>query len=309
MESTLTLFDSKERVRVGISIGLGLWEAISLREVPKMKYSMTQWIFGGKGLEETLRKLKRMGFDGIELIPEPERFPDPEQTRALFDKYGIEPSMMDLTAFHDLSHPDENERKKALEINKKMLDITSEIGCKKMLVCGTAVGRVCAIDTYEREWQLGVESVRLLADYAAGSGVLFVMEVINHYETCLFYNVDRALQFMADVDHENLAVMVDTYHMNIEEDDHCRAIRRVADKLANFHIADSNRCGIGHGHIDFLPIMKALKEVGYDDYIGLEPQAPGPNPFEAIKASDSKETVERYLQESMNILRAIEAAI
>ena len=274
-----------------------------------MKYSMTQWILGGEPLEDTLQKLKRMGFDGIELIPEPERFPDTKQTRALLDKYRIEPSMMDLTPFHDLSHPDENERKKAIEINKKMLDITSEIGCRKMLVCGTTVGRICAVDTYEKEWALGVESVRLLADYAAGAGVLFVMEVINHYETCLFYNVDRALRFMADVDHENLAIMIDTYHMNIEEDDSCKAIRRVADKLANFHIADSNRCGVGRGHIDFLPIMKTLKEVGYDEYIGLETQAPGPNPFESMKTPDSKETVEGYLETSINLLRGIEAAL
>ena len=274
-----------------------------------MKYSMTQWIFGGEPLEDTLGRLKKMGFDGIELIPEPERFPDTKKTRALFDEYGIEPSMMDLTPFHDLSHPDENERRKAIDINKQMLDITAGIGCRKMLVCGTAVGRISAVGTYEEEWKLGVESVRTLADYAARAGVLFVMEVINHYETCLFYNVDRAMRFMADVNHDNVAIMIDTYHMNIEEADSCGTIRRVADKLANFHIADSNRCGVGHGHIDFKPIMKTLKEVGYDGYIGLEPQAPGPNPFESIKAPDSKETVESYLQESIGILRAMEAAV
>ena len=274
-----------------------------------MKYSMTQWIFGGEPLEDTLKKLQRMGFDGIELIPEPERFPDTKKTRKLFDTYQIEPSMMDLTPFHDLSHPDKAKRTTAIEINTRMLDITREIGCKKMLVCGTEVGRISAVSSYEEEWALGVESVRLLADYAAQVGVLFVMEVINHYETCLFYNVDRALRFHADVNHENVAIMIDTYHMNIEEADSCKAIRRVADKLANFHIADSNRCGVGRGHIDFVPIMKTLKEVDYDDFIGLEPQAPGPNPFESIKAPDSKETVENYLQQSINILRAIEAAV
>ena len=274
-----------------------------------MKYSMTQWILGGEPLEKTLKRLKKYGFDGIELIPDPVRFKNTKQVRALFDKYGIEPSMMDLTPFHDLSHPDKAERIKAIELNKTMLKLTKEIGCRKMLVCGTAVGRIKAVTSYEKEWKFGVESVRLLADYAAKLGVLFVMEVINHYETCMYYNVDRALQFMADMDHENVAIMVDTYHMNIEEDDACRAIRRVAEKLANFHISDSNRCGVGHGHIDFIPIMKTLKEVGYDGYIGLEPQAPGPNPFESIKAGDSLATVERYLEESINILRSIETAI
>ena len=178
-----------------------------------------------------------------------------------------------------------------------------------MLVCGTAVGRIRAITSYEKEWNFGVESIRSLADYAAKLGILFVMEVINHYETCLYYNVDRALQFMADVDHENVAIMLDAYHMNIEEDDSCRAIRRVSGKLANFHISDSNRCGVGHGHIDFTPILKTLKEVGYNGYIGIETQAPGPDPFQSIKTKDSLATAERYLKESIGILRDIETAI
>ena len=259
-------------------------------------------------MKKTLTRLKRLGFDGIELIPDPDRFPDTRETRSLLERYDIKPSMMDLTPFHDLSHPDPGEREKAIEINKKMLEITREIGCEKMLVCGTAVGRIRSISSYREEWKLGVESVRLLADYAAKQGVLFVMEVINHYETCLFFNTERALKFMADVDHENLSVMIDTYHMNIEEENSCQTIRRVADKLANFHIADSNRCGIGHGHIDFHPIMKTLDEVGYEGYIGLETQAPGPDPFEAVKDGSSKDSVEQYLAESLSILRAMEKA-
>ena len=270
---------------------------------------MTQWIVGGEPLEATLQRLKKYGFDGIELTPDPSQFEDTGQVRGLFEKYGVEPSMMDLTPFDNLSHPDSAKRSEAIELNKKLLEITKEIGCRKMLVCGSDVGRIRAADSYEEEWKLGVESTRLLADYAARQGIQIVMEVINHYETWVYYNVDRALRFMADVDHENMGIMVDTYHMNIEEDDSCRAIRRVADKLANFHISDSNRCGVGHGHIDFIPIMKTLQEVGYDDYIALEPQAPGPDPFCAVKAGDSVETVDSYLQESINILRSIEAAI
>lgn len=272
-----------------------------------MKHSMTQWIFGGEPLEMTLQRLQRLGFDGIELNPDPAKFEDTKEVRGLFDKYGIEPAMMDLTPFHDLSHPDPSRRNEAIELNRHMLRVAKEIGCKRMAFCGTAVGRIRAISNYEEEWRLGVEAARTLADLAAESGVLFVMEVINRYETCMFYNVDRALKFIADVDHENLGVLIDTYHMNIEEDDSCRAIRRVSDKLADFHVSDSNRCGIGQGHIDFLPIIKTLKEVGYDDYIALEPQAPGPDPFESVKARDSKETVEQYLRQSIDLLRALEA--
>ena len=274
-----------------------------------MKYAMTQWIFGGEPLETTLQRLKRHGFDGIELNPDPDCLKDTKEVRRLLDKFEIEPSVIDLTPFHDLSHPDKAERDKAMDVNRTILRIAKEIGCGMMGVCGTAVGRIRAVDTYEAEWRFAVESVRTLADYAAGLGVRFVIEVINHYETCMLYNVDRSLRFMADVDHENLAVMVDTYHMNIEENDPCRAIRRVADKLVNFHISDSNRWGVGHGHIDFIPIIKTLKEIDYDGYIALEPQAPGPDPFEAVKTDDSRQIVDDHLKQSIDVLRAIEAAV
>lgn len=274
-----------------------------------MKYSMTQWIFGGEPLETTLQRLQKLGYDGIELNPDPTCFDDTAAVRKLFDKYNIEPSMMDLTPFHDLSHPDKAKRDEAIAINKVMLKATRQIGCKKMLVCGTEVGRIRCVSSYEEEWKLGLETIRELADFAASQGVLFVMELINHYETCLFYNVERGLRFAEDLNHENVAVMIDTYHMNIEEPDPCDAIRLCASKLANFHISDSNRQGVGQGHIDFVPILRTLKQVGYSDYIGFEPQAPGPDPFNAVKAPNSKELVEGYLRDSINIIKGIEAAV
>ena len=50
-----------------------------------MKYSITQWILGGEPLETSLERLKKYGFDGIELIPDPERFKDTKQIHSLFD--------------------------------------------------------------------------------------------------------------------------------------------------------------------------------------------------------------------------------
>jgi sugar phosphate isomerase/epimerase len=274
-----------------------------------MKYSMPQWIVGDQDLETTLILLDRLGFDGIELTSGPDLCNSIKKVRGLLDKYGIEPSIIALEPFHDLSHPNESERQEAIEINKTTLNATKEVGCTRKLICGTAIGRTAAISNFAEEWKRGVESVKILAEHAAELGIQLVMEVINRYETYLIYNVDTALKFIDEVNHDNLSVMLDTYHMNIEEDDLGRAIRRTQRSLTNFHIADSNRGGVGHGHIDFFSIFKDLKEIGYDGYIGIEPMAPGPNPMQPIKTADSLKIVENYLEESIAILRAMDAAI
>ena len=71
-----------------------------------------------------------------------------------------------------------------------------------------------------------------------------------------------------------------------------------------YHVADSNRQGVGRGHTDFSAQLQALREVDYRGPIILEVTAPGPDPFTAIKDADSRTWLETYLRESVAWLRA-----
>jgi sugar phosphate isomerase/epimerase len=104
--------------------------------------------------------------------------------------------------------------------------------------------------------------------------------------------------FVTELGVENVGILLDAYHMNIEEADPAVALRLARDRLWLYHAADSNRQGIGRGHTDFRAQWAALSDAGYTGPIILECTAPGPDPFAAIKDEQSLSWLEIYLRES-----------
>jgi sugar phosphate isomerase/epimerase len=125
-----------------------------------------------------------------------------------------------------------------------------------------------------------------------------VIEVLNRYEAHLLNTAAEAVRFVNDLGAENVGILLDAYHMNIEEADPAAALRLAGERLWLYHAADSNRQGIGRGHTDFGAQLAALADIGYAGPIILECIAPGPDPFTAIKDEHSLNWLEIYLQES-----------
>jgi len=132
-------------------------------------------------------------------------------------------------------------------------------------------------DAIELERRLLVELVKELADAAAQSGTLLLLEPLNRYETHLL----RRLQDAVDIIElagapEGVAIMADFFHMNIEEPRMEQSIREAGKWVKHVHLADSIRWLPGYGHTDFRPGFAALKEIGFDGYMALECAVPGP---------------------------------
>ena len=100
----------------------------------------------------------------------------------------------------------------------------------------------------------------------------YCVEAVNRFETALINTAKEALAYVAEIDSKNIGVLLDTYHMNIEEDNIGDAIRMVgADKLKSFHTGENNRRAPGRGHIDWDDVFKALSDIGYKGRIVSEP--------------------------------------
>jgi D-psicose/D-tagatose/L-ribulose 3-epimerase len=260
------------------------------------------WLFGDLPLAEIARRLRTLGFDGVELMGDLDRYQPPkgdlrprEAAQVLRDQ-GLE--IFSLTpADVDLAHPDPAIRSAAVGYFVRLLDFAAAIGCP-LVACHGLVGRVRAVSTQAAERQFFVDAVRQIAERARPMGLRVVMEVLNRYEAHLLNTAAEAVQFVADVGAENLGILLDAYHMNIEEADPAAALRQAGDRLWLYHVADSNRQGIGRGHTDFRAQMAALGDMGYSGPIILECTAPGPDPFTAIKGEDSLTWLETYLRES-----------
>ncbi|MEY4750528.1 MAG: hypothetical protein RIQ60_2742 [Pseudomonadota bacterium] len=119
-------------------------------------------------------------------------------------------------------------------------------------------------------WDTSVAVLRRVADKAKAAGVALAMELVNRYETNLLNTVQQGLAYIRDSGSDNLYLHLDTFHMNMEEDDPAEAIRLAGDHIGYFHVGESNRGYLGSGTINFAPIFDALVDIGYSRNIGIE---------------------------------------
>ena len=258
------------------------------------------WIFGDLPLSQVAKRVSALGLDGVELMGDLEQFRANEASRILGD-LGLK--VFSLTpADVDLAHPDPAIRPGAIDYYLRLLDFAAELD-HPLVACHGLVGRVRAISSQAAERVLFVEAVGRIAARAEQLGLRLVMEVLNRYEAHLLNTAEETLKFVSDVGAPNLGILLDAYHMNIEEADPATALRMAGGRLWLYHVADSNRQGIGRGHTDFSAQLKALREMNYGGPVILEMTAPGPDPFRAIKGAESLTWLEAYLKESIDWLR------
>ena len=96
------------------------------------------------------------------------------------------------------------------------------------------------------------------------------IEPLNRYETDFINTVDEGLHLCSLINHSNVGLLLDVYHMNIEEKNICSSIKRAKNKLFHFHVAENDRGIPGSGTLDFDSIFETLKEINYYGYVTLE---------------------------------------
>jgi len=140
----------------------------------------------------------------------------------------------------------------------------------------TPTGKTWRMDHAERAAAIDrlVEGLRPLADYAGERGVRLAIEPLNRFETSFLNTAAQTMEVVDRVDSPAVGVLLDTFHMNIEEKDQAAAIRRAGDKLAHFHACGNDRGAPGADHIPWESITTALREIGYDGAVVIESFTP-----------------------------------
>jgi D-psicose/D-tagatose/L-ribulose 3-epimerase len=120
-------------------------------------------------------------------------------------------------------------------------------------------------------WARGVESVKRLGKIAGDLGIDFCLEVVNRFETTILNTCAEGLQYCKDVDEKSVKLLLDTFHMNIEEDNIPDALRLAGDYLGHVHIGEGNRNLPGKGSLPWNEIGRALRDIHYDKGVVMEP--------------------------------------
>ncbi len=284
-----------------------------------MRYAVSNWIYADEPLEVTFQRLARFGYDGIELKGEPDQY-DAEQVRSLADEHGLEVTSVlgwSLASIpgRDLASPDEGARAEAVEYASACVDLAEAVGAPIVVVIPAAAGRAAPVGSpsdpgdwkaaYRAEWAHAVESVQKVARYAQERGITLGVEPINRYESFLVTDLESALTFVDEVGAENVKLHLDTFHMNIQEDDPVEAVRRAGDQLVNMHLSDSNREAPGRGHLDFSGMLTALDAIGYPGALVLEPVPPGSDPILATRMPEHERLRDVYAEEGIHYLKGL----
>jgi D-psicose/D-tagatose/L-ribulose 3-epimerase len=265
-----------------------------------------EWVFGRRPREEVLSLLANAGCGGIEVAGHPER-EDRARLSILLDGAGLSATGITAmcrwpTAERDLAHDEAEARRRAVSYYCDCVDLALELGAPMVAVIPVSVGRLKPLTTFAREWDYAVDGVRAVADYAGERGVDVAIEAINRYESYLVTTGERAAELAEAVERENVGVVLDLFHMNLEEASPERAVAAAAPLLRALHLADSNRRGLGHGHLDFAACVRAALGAGFAGPFTLEFTAPGPDPFSAEKEPAAMVLLDDYTRESVAAL-------
>lgn len=217
-------------------------------------------------------KARATGFDAVEIS----LINGPDIDTAAF-RAGLEQN--DLGVFcstglpldKDISSADDSMRRAGIEYLKRCVQTAANIGSPILgglpHVPWLHFPEATDLRPYRER---SASAIREVAAFAADLGVVITTELINRYETYIFNTVTDGLDYLDMVNHPAVKLQLDTYHMNMEEDDIPGAIRQAGGSIGHFHCADSNRKLPGGGHIDWTAVKLALDDVGYAGTLVME---------------------------------------
>jgi sugar phosphate isomerase/epimerase len=165
------------------------------------------------------------------------------------------------------------------------MDLAMELGGAQVII-GLIRGTIKPGMDQEQAGKCFIQCILECLDYKPE--VTLTLEPLNRYETNLYNDTRSAKEIIDKIGRSNLKMLVDTFHMNIEEPDIVESIINVKDYISHVHFADSNRWAPGCGHINFKEILNALKKIGFQGAISAE-ILPKPTPEECLKL-----TIEYY---------------
>lgn len=246
-----------------------------------VKFGVSTWLWASPFNNETLSlfpKIKKFGYDVVEIpVEDPSLIDVPEVKKALNDN-GLEAVICGaFGTSRDLTNEDPSFHKTSFDYLDECFDITAELGCK--FVAGpmySAVGKARLVSPEQRkiEWDRAVSNLRIVCENARKSGLDIALETLNRFETDLINTTEELMQLIKDINEPEAKVILDGFHMSIEEPDPEAAIKLAGDKLIHFQVSENYRGTPGTGQTPWDAYKRGLEAVNYQGVISIESFTP-----------------------------------
>ena len=223
--------------------------------------------------DSNIAKIADWGYDGVELAIRDPNLVDVDELDRMISSYGLQvPDIGTGQAWGEeglsFTSNDPAVRKAATKRIKSHIPLAKHFDA--VIILGLIRGITPEGQTHEQSMDYLVEALQECAAEAAPLNVKYALEPINRYETDLIHTVNEGLNLIERVNADNFGLLLDTFHMNIEEPDVEGSIRACGELIFHFHVADSNRWYPGSGHLNFKSILSVLFATGYQGYVSGE---------------------------------------
>lgn len=245
-------------------------------------------------IKDNLEKIKKLGYDGVELAVRDPALLDVNKITAFLSEANLPvPAIGTGQAYgeENLSFTDVNfdVRSRAIERILSQINLARQLNA--VVIIGLIRGKSPAQITKDQTESWLIHALRECASH--DESVKIVIEPINRYETDLINTVESGMHFLDKVGKDNVGLLLDTFHMNIEEPSILKSIVTAKDRLFHFHVADSNRWYPGAGHINFQDIFDVLNKINYKGFVSAE-IIPQPDPdTAAVKTIETLKAINK----------------
>jgi D-psicose/D-tagatose/L-ribulose 3-epimerase len=232
---------------------------------------ITTWIWTSpltiERFAEIAPHVAKMGFDLLEVPIESPTDLDYTRAAAIVKDLGLQTSVCAaMSPDRDLIHADENIRKNAMSYVKHCVDAAKTLGSANVVgPLYSAVGRTWqqTADERKKDLDLLVGELKELSAYAHERGVVLCVEPLNRFETSFLNLASQAIEVVDRVDHPGCGLLLDTFHMNIEEQSIGAAIRAAGARLKHLHACENDRGAPGSGHVPWQEVADACRAIKY----------------------------------------------
>jgi len=245
-------------------------------------YGVSTWLwtspFQTSSIEELFPKIAAMGFDAVEIAVEDPALIDGEAVRAGLEKYGLKAVI--CGAFgptRDLTNEDTSVHENCFRYIEACLDFCVlwdiQIFAGPMY---SAVGKARMVPPEQRkkEWDLAVSNLRVVCDMAEKRGIKLAIEPLNRFESDLVNTAKDGMRLVNDINHPAAGLLLDGFHMSVEERDVEAAVKLAGDKLFHVQVSENYRGSPGTGQARWDRLKAGLEAVNYQGIVAIESFTP-----------------------------------
>jgi D-psicose/D-tagatose/L-ribulose 3-epimerase len=247
-----------------------------------VRFGASTWLwtspFKTDSIDEIFSKISSMGFDAVEIAVEDPSLIDVKKLKTALETYKLEPVICGaFGTSRDLTNEDESVHRNCFSYIESCFKICNAVGAK--FLAGpmySAVGKARMIPPEQRkkEWALAVKNIRRVSELAAARNLMIGLEPLNRFESDLINSVDDVLRLINDVGHPAARIVLDGFHMNIEERDIVQAITMAGDKLIHMQVSENYRGTPGTGQTRWEDYRKGLELINYQGVVSIESFTP-----------------------------------